>query len=246
MEIYKNLIYVQAPKGSCTPLAEELIVDQKIYYRYMDKIYIPETPANLSKEDVSALSEIRIKLNGDVIDYSYTKELISTLIEKANDSPIGSIIDFGCGGGILAEVLTEGHYIDEVKSVTGLDISEFAVKSASKKYELLKDIKSEVFLFDGVNPLEINDDSIDAVLSSFVMHFPIYDNQLEELFRVLKRNGCFVYNDYIYHKSTAHYKDIINRLNNIGFIVDESTVSFTQPDTKTLRNHRIVRARKPA
>ncbi|MCZ8487764.1 hypothetical protein O9992_09605 [Vibrio lentus] len=54
-------------------MAEELIVDQKIYYRYMDKIYIPETPANLSKEDVSALSEIRIKLNGDVIDYSYTK-----------------------------------------------------------------------------------------------------------------------------------------------------------------------------
>ncbi|HHB1565860.1 TPA: hypothetical protein ACN99F_003276, partial [Vibrio metschnikovii] len=82
-------------------------------------------------------------------------------------------------------------------------------------------------------------------ISSFVMHFPIYDNQLEELFRVLKPNGCFVYNDYIYHKSAAHYKDIIKKLNNIGFIVDEETVSFTQPDTKTLKNHRIVRARKP-
>lgn len=245
MEIYKNLIYVQTPEGNQSPLSEELTVDQKTYYRYMDKIYIPELPAKLSKEDVSALSEIRIKLNGEVIDYSYTKELISTLIGKLENNPIENLIDFGCGGGILAEVLIEGEYTSRVKSVIGLDICSFAVKSSSKKYELLDNITHDAFLFDGTDSLNIKSNSIDAIISSFVMHFPIYDNQLEELFRVLKPNGGFVYNDYIYHKSVAHYKDIINRLTNIGFIVDEETVSFTQPDTKILKNHRIVRAKKP-
>ncbi|HCG5126503.1 TPA: class I SAM-dependent methyltransferase [Vibrio parahaemolyticus] len=246
MEIYKNLIYVQTPEGSQYPLSEELTVDKKTYYRYMDKIYIPELPAKLSKEDVSALSEIRIKLNGEVIDYSYTKELISTLIGKIGHNSTENIIDFGCGGGILAEVLIEGEYLSRVKNVIGLDISSFAVKSASRKYELLENVSHEAFLFDGTDDLKIENNSIDAIISSFVMHFPIYDNQLEELFRVLKPNGSFVYNDYIYHKSKAHYKDIINRLTKIGFVVDEETVSFTQPDTKTLKNHRIVRAQKPS
>ncbi|HAT8492078.1 TPA: class I SAM-dependent methyltransferase [Vibrio vulnificus] len=245
MEIYKNLIYVQTPENSQNPLSEELTYDNRKYYRYMDKIYIPDLPARLSKEDVSALSEIRIKLNGEVIDYSYTKELINVLIKKLGNSQIDNIIDFGCGGGILAEVLIEGKYNLKVKSVIGLDISNFAVNFASKKYDLLENIAHKAFLFDGSDCLNIENESIDAIISSFVMHFPIYDNQLEELFRVLKPNGCFVYNDYIYHKSAAHYKDIIKRLNNIGFIVDEETVSFTQPDTKTLKNHRIVRARKP-
>ncbi|HHB1566018.1 TPA: hypothetical protein ACN99F_003447, partial [Vibrio metschnikovii] len=110
MEIYKNLIYVQTPENSQNPLSEELTYDNRKYYRYMDKIYIPDLPSRLSKEDVSALSEIRIKLNGEVIDYSYTKELINVLIKKLGNSQIDNIIDFGCGGGILAEVLIEGKY----------------------------------------------------------------------------------------------------------------------------------------
>ncbi len=92
----------------------------------MDK-YISKHQQILVKEDVSALSEIRIALTVMWLIIHMSKEPISTLLKGLMIVIVGSIIDFGvwwCGA--LAEVLTEGHYIDvRLKSVTGLDISEF-------------------------------------------------------------------------------------------------------------------------
>jgi SAM-dependent methyltransferase len=244
MEIYKNLMYVPAaPKGEIG-LAESLIYDNKIYYRYMDTIYIPNTPSELSIEDVAALSEIRIKLNGEVIDYSYTKELIFTLISKLNGLPIDNIIDFGCGGGILSEVLETASYRKKVKKVVSVDISNFAVTYATNKYKKLEGIEHDALVFDGTEPLAVPSNSIDAVFSSFVMHFTIYDNQLEEIYRALKSGGSFVYNDYVYNKYPSHTKKIIHRLKSIGFTVHEETINFQHPDTKDLKLHRIIKATK--
>ena len=86
--------------------------------------------------------------------------------------------------------------------------------------------------------------SIDAILSSFVMHFTIYDNQLEELYRVLRNGGSFIYNDYVYNKYPFHTKKIINKLKDIGFNVYEETIDFQHPDTKDLKLHRIIKATK--
>lgn len=244
MEIYKNLLYVPtSPEGGRT-LAEKLTYDHKTYYRYMDTIYIPNTPSELSLEDVAALSEIRIKLNGEVIDYSYTKELIDTLINKLNGLPINNIIDFGCGGGILSEVIETASYRNKVKKVVSVDISSFAVNYAKNKYKELEEIEHDALVFDGTETLAVPSNSIDAVFSSFVMHFTIYDNQLEEIYRVLKDGGSFVYNDYVYNKYPGHTKKIINRLKKIGFTVHEETINFQHPDTKDLKLHRIVKATK--
>lgn len=244
VEIYKNLLYVPAPPNGEVGLTENLIYDNKTYYRYMDTIYIPNTPSELSRDDVAALSEIRIKLNDEVIDYSYTKELISTLLGKLNDLPIDNIIDFGCGGGILSEVIEASKYRDKIKKVTSVDISNFAVTYARNKYKELDGIKHEAFVFDGAEPLDTASGSIDAVFSSFVMHFTIYENQLEEIYRVLKSGGSFVYNDYVYNKYPSHTKKIINRLKHIGFSVHEETVGFQHPDTKDLKLHKIIKATK--
>ena len=240
MDIYKNLLYVENPGE------EKFIYNDKTYYRYMDKIYIPNQPSELSIEDVTSLSEIRIKRNGDVIDYSYTKELITYLLKYVPFENRNVIIDFGCGGGILSEVLLEEPILfSTVNNIIGLDVCEFAINVSIKQYKKNNSVTYSAFLFDGKEPLELSSDSVGAVISSFVMHFHIYDNQLEELYRVLIPGGRFVYNDYIYSKYPSHTKKIISRLINIGFEVHEHSKGFVHPETGDIKMHKIVSAMKP-
>ncbi|MBL0559274.1 methyltransferase domain-containing protein [Aeromonas caviae] len=240
MDIYNNLLYVEKPGE------EKFIYNNKTYYRYMDRIYIPSPPSELSIEDVTSLSEIRIMRNGAVIDYSYTKELISHLLTLIPAEHHTKMIDFGCGGGILDEVITENPSLfKSVKEIIGLDICQFAVEYSIKKYASNTKIKYSAYKFSGSEPLKIKTNSINSVLSSFVMHFPIYENQLEELYRVLVPGGYFVYNDYIHHRYAGHTKRIIHRLMSIGFEVKAHPKGFEHPDTGDLKMHKIITARKP-
>lgn len=109
---YKNLFYSNI-KGN-----KEEEINGEIYYRYMDKIYIPNKVKFLSNEDVQALSEIRIKLNNEVIDYQYSKEVSLYLLSKINKENKKNIIDFGCGGGFLIDCIKKE---DNVVNYYGLE-----------------------------------------------------------------------------------------------------------------------------
>ncbi|MFB9996248.1 hypothetical protein [Providencia rustigianii] len=67
MKSYNNILY------SPTRSEEHLYINDNEYYRYMDNLYIPNVPSDLSLEDVISLSEIRIKLGKEIINYTYTK-----------------------------------------------------------------------------------------------------------------------------------------------------------------------------
>jgi SAM-dependent methyltransferase len=237
VDIYKNILYSKAPGE------EKIIYEGREYYRYMDKMYIPSLPSELSVVDVSALSEIRIKLKDEVIDYSYTKELISQIIKKTPENKRNKILDFGCGGGILSEVLQEKNEYD-IKSIVGVDLCEFAVKTSINIFKNATDVEYTACFFDGSERLPLEDNSIDSVISTFVMHFPIYENQLEELYRVMSHGACFVYNDYIYNKYPAHMKKIIARLKKVGFSITEDVAAFKHPDTHDIKMHKVVVAMK--
>lgn len=238
MDMYKNLIYLNNPGE------EKVQYNDITYYRYMDKIYIPNLPSELSQEDVSSLSEIRIKLNGDVIDYSYTKELISVLIERIPSVQRATLLDFGCGGGILSEILSENNCYG-INKVIGVDLCQFAVSTSIKSYNEVDGVEYEAHIFNSENTLPLDDCSVDGLISSFVMHFPIYDNQLKELYRVLSHGGRFVYNDYVYYKYPSHMKSILSRLKKVGFDVSEEVVEFRHPDTKDIKKHKLITATKP-
>lgn len=237
MDIYNNLLYVKN-SGEDT-----ITYNDKPYFRYMDKLYIPNHPSELSKYDVQSLSEIRIKMSEEIIDYSYTKELIKCLIDRVPIEFRSNMIDFGCGGGILAEVI-QSEKISGIETLLGLDISGFAVKVAHKEYQKIPSIKTSSLIFDETSTLDYEDNFFGSIISSFVMQFPIYDSQLKELYRVLKNGGVFVYNDYIYHRYPGHTKKIIRKLLEVGFEISEETVSFRHPDTNDFKNHKIVIAKK--
>lgn len=235
MKLFHNLIYVE------NPLADVIIYNDKQYYRYMDKIYIPNPPSELNDDDISSLSEIRIKLNGCVINYEYTESVISFLIKKAKINNNNKIIDFGCGSGISADVLSSiGIY---PKLVVGLDLCKFAVSTAKINYNH-KEINNSVYLFGENDIIPENDNSIDAIISSFVMHFNIYKSQIDELYRVLKKGAVFIYNDYVYHKYNGHSKKIIKSLEAAGFSVETEIVEFKIKRNNIIKKHLIVTAKK--
>ncbi len=233
MELFNNLIYVT------NSLDDTIIYNDHQYYRYMDKIYIPSPPSELNINDVSSLSEIRIRLNGDVIDYNYTESVIELIINESDIKKGDYVIDFGCGGGTSFNVFKKLNI--KLGKLIGLDISEFAVLTAEKVYSA-SDISTSSSIFGNEGTIDECDNSVDAIISSFVMHFNIYENQIEELYRVLKPGGRFIYNDYVYHKYSGHSKKVMRMLESQGFTVEQKVVEFRAEGA--IKKHLIVRAIK--
>jgi ubiquinone/menaquinone biosynthesis C-methylase UbiE len=234
MEKYKNLLISKEKK------APAIKHKGKIYYRYMDMIYIPTKAEKLSTEDVIALSEARTMLDKKVIDYSYSKKVINTLLNEVE--PESNIIDFGCGNGLLLDIMKDRNF--RYESLIGLDVSERSLQKAKNKAKKLSNYKSNTnfILFGKYSNLDLSSDSFDYILSSFVMHFQISDRQLEELHRVLKPNGLFVYNDFNFKKSPKTTVETIKRLNRIGFDVEMRECHFEQDSVS--KPQKIIVAKK--
>ncbi len=230
---YKNLFYSNI-KGN-----KEEEINGEIYYRYMDKIYIPNKVKFLSNEDVQALSEIRIKLNNEVIDYQYSKEVSLYLLSKINKENKKNIIDFGCGGGFLIDCIKKE---DNVVNYYGLDCTKESLELARSNIKEIKDFNIFFQEFDKEKKINLKSNSIDSIISCFVMHFNIYDSQLKELKRVLKKNGQFVYNDFYHKKNPEHKKKIIRKLLALNFQVKIELVNFNQGGIE--KSHEIIIARK--
>jgi ubiquinone/menaquinone biosynthesis C-methylase UbiE len=235
---YKNLL-ISSDSNNKT-----LDVNGKIYHRYMDKIYIPSTPVELSFEDVTSLSEIRLKLDKDVINYDYTIALINQLLIRIPSHLKSNIIDFGCGGGILAEIIVKNKDFSYVESIFSLDGSSFSINETKNKYKILNNIKSFTQVFDKNTTIDASDNSYSSIISSFVMHFNIYESQLIELHRVLKKGGIFVYNDYIFNKNPKQTKKIIKMLLKIGFEISESIIKIKDEYSNIEKEHKIITAIK--
>ncbi|EMF4708184.1 MULTISPECIES: class I SAM-dependent methyltransferase [Providencia] len=234
MKNYQNILYTLNPEG------DSISFDNKQYYRYMDKLYIPNIPSALELQDVIALSEIRIKLDKSIINYNYTKGTIRKLFSYFPKTDDFSLLDFGSGNGILSEVIKEDN-LSYIKKLTGVDACEYATVQSLVTYENNLNIEVQTSVFDNSKALNIKSNSIDGIISSFVMHFKMYDMQLNELHRVLKPSGYFVYNDYVYDKYTSNARRLIKKLKDIGFIlIKEDTEFFLEPKSNTLKPQRIM------
>jgi ubiquinone/menaquinone biosynthesis C-methylase UbiE len=234
MEKYKNLLI---SKEKRSPVIK---YKGKIYYRYMDTIYLPDKVEELSTEDVVALSEVRTMLDKKVIDYSYSKKVINTLLNEIE--PERSIIDFGCGNGLLLDIMNDRNF--RCESVIGLDVSERSLQKAKNKAKKLKNYKNNTnfLLFGKYSGLDLSSNSVDYIISAFVMHFQVSDRQLKELHRVLKVDGLFVYNDFNFKKSPKTTVDTIKKLNKIGFDVEMREYSFEQEGIE--KKHKVIVAKK--
>ena len=78
----------------------------KEYIRYMDRIFIPAPPYQLSDDAVDELALVRVQHGEEIIDESYTVGVLSDLVLRASRFRSGyRLLDVGCGDGIIVKCL---------------------------------------------------------------------------------------------------------------------------------------------
>ena len=139
----------------------------------------------------------------NLIDINRNQENIHNLLKIVKDYTNNQkgmvILDYGCGTGISQGIAKKSNV-----KIFGFDICLNMREIASKKGMIVwgeKDLWHQP------------ENSIDAVISSYVFHFLIDDTYLKLLYKILKPNGIIVAN---FHKNKN--RDFIDQsLNKIGF-----------------------------
>lgn len=110
-------------------------------------------------------------------------------IETGDDT---DFLDIGCGNGEVAKYIAQTYR----GNVTGIDIDPEQVKIARDSDGDIPHLK---YLEADSTDLPFEDDSFDVVLSFGVLHhIDNWDDALEEIKRVLRKGGYFIYGDIIY------------------------------------------------
>ena len=116
------------------------------------------------------------------------------MLEKAQIEPAGQVLDLGCGNGNTATWLCQSAGCQ----VTGIDLSGVRINNAT---ESLRDQAPEVrarltFEKASATDLPFDADSFSHVWSqATIYHIPDKEKTLQEVYRVLKPGGLFVFDD---------------------------------------------------
>jgi len=98
------------------------------------------------------------------------------------------ILDFGCGNGRYTFNIAELG----ANEVVGIDVSPAMIEIANRELKN-REIEKVIFLEADGNNLPFGDNSFDIVFSNFVFHhFENTLKPLQEIFRVLNKNGYFI------------------------------------------------------
>jgi SAM-dependent methyltransferase len=175
--------------------------EKKIYYRFMDTLYIPKPVYKLSTDFVIELNNIRDKYCNKVVDIPYNELIYKQTthsVAKLLNVP-SQILDFGCGKGSAFSWIDS---VFPVAKVYGFDIRDI---KPSKNY-----FKTNTGSINQRFPYP--DNFFSVVFAFFVFHFFISDTQIEELRRIIKGDGFLAFN--LINSSDF---SIIDRLQRAGF-----------------------------
>ena len=112
-----------------------------------------------------------------------TNGTLPILISKTEININDSVLDIGCGAGNSTKIIN-----DTGANVIGIDFSQKMIDQANSVYQ---DI---TFMQSDAENIPLEDNSIDVVVSNFVVHHLAQPNKVfEEINRVLKPNGKFAF-----------------------------------------------------
>lgn len=201
--------------------------DGKTYYRHLDRLYIPDEPSKLTRQNIIDISEMRIIMAKYIIDRNYTQRILKELYEKCTKGKSDfNFFDLGCGDGNLFEYLKTIPENNIPKRLFGVDILSSAIELSSKKFEILCNGSS--FLLSDNNELPFDTNYFDSGIANFVLHFNFPKVEIKEMHRVFKPDGVFAYNDYLFKKYPLHYMDTKRMFQDVGFFVQEFIISVPQ------------------
>jgi ubiquinone/menaquinone biosynthesis C-methylase UbiE len=210
---------------SSVPAPPSLRRRGQVLLRYMDRIFLPRKPSQLSAAEVRDANEVRLLLGPEVIDTKYTQQTLSEVYRRATRTRAGiRVLDFGCGdGNIVAQILTLPK-TRRPADVVGVDICSYAVARAHERLRTAN--CGTAILIGDESAIDVEDACFDAVVANFVLHFPLSQAHASELFRILVPHGRLVYNDYLYARDAAHHAQVKALLETVGFRLKSSIERF--------------------
>lgn len=196
----------------------------KTYYRYMDRLFLPAPPWQLGPAETTAVAELRSRLGPEIVDVAFTQRVLGVLLRTAAIAQVSTLLDFGCGdGNIAAHVSTVPDL--RPKEIVGVDLSEALAAVADEKLNAMR--LGTAVRVETTN-LGLESNYFDAAVANFVMQFPVYRAQMEDLFRALKRGRRLVYNSHYCAAAPDHHGETITMLSEVGFRVSQVTVEVSR------------------
>jgi len=133
-------------------------------------------------------------------------------------------LEIGCGNGSACKKIAKDYKLN----VFGVDVDPDQIKNAIKNIEKLNNISFSVA--DATN-LNFDENEFDIIYSSGVLHhIKNWEMVLEEINRILKPTGYYIFTDIAYSRFTTNLfknwvkklgfytlDDIINYMDNLGF-----------------------------
>ncbi len=121
-------------------------------------------------------------------------KIIEHNLRQIDLNKVKDVLEVGCGAGLLSSYMVEKY---EWK-VTGIDIDTKQIERAKKEHSEKKHLN---FLEADVKQLTYGDNEFDLILSFDALHhIPKLDKTLNEISRVLKPYGFYIFNDLIFPK----------------------------------------------
>ncbi|MCK4348273.1 MAG: class I SAM-dependent methyltransferase [Thermoplasmatales archaeon] len=128
-------------------------------------------------------------------------------------------LEVGCGNGAVSKYIAKKYHL----TVTGVDVDPEQIEFAKKN----TNTPNLHFLEADATHLAFEDNSFDIVLSFGVMHhISNWLDAMEEIKRVLRPKGYFIYMDLVYHELTAKIGRSLTR--NYGIITMRDLNSFIE------------------
>ena len=119
------------------------------------------------------------------------------LLQYVNVKEKGNLLEVGCGNGAVSKYVAKTYRLN----VTGIDVDPEQIRHAQENINNTPNVR---FLEADSIDLPFQDNDFDIVLSFGVMHhISNWTDALQEINRVLKPKGYFVYWDIVYSKWLA-------------------------------------------
>jgi len=177
-------------------------INDNEYFRFCDFILIPCQTDLLTPQQVVNVNKLRAKYYDSHPQFIVNKKIRKVFYDLISIWNPKMILEFGPGSNPIK--------FEENEDVE-IQFSDFNEDSIS----ILKAEGLKCSYFDKQGKLNIEDNSIDAIISIFVFHFDISQNQINEMFRVLSNYGIVIAN--IYKRSNKSRIELLNKFHLSGF-----------------------------
>jgi ubiquinone/menaquinone biosynthesis C-methylase UbiE len=142
------------------------------------------------------------------------------MLRTVGFAPGQSYLDFGCGNGAAAVHLASKLGL----KVTGIDVDAEQIEAAHARIEETPNVR---FLTADGTKLPFADNEFDFVATHLVTHhIPDWQNALQQMLRVLKPNGYFIYKDFALPRWVASLGKKLSE--SLGHLTAEDLNRFAQ------------------